>query len=211
MGTTTNYWYCKSEAHFRHLMRALEKRGWKLGGGILPTQHSMYVHGLTEHYSKGLIACGGDKILRWIMSPEQEGFEMIKNKAIKVELPKPKIVRETESVQTFLNRKGVNGRDIEFELSHVRTLAGAIAQSIADGTSTIKPSHYQSGSGDLFDEWFNRYDLATFRAIMYGTAERYFRRYPDKNGKEDFKKGQEVLRRLEEYEAKAGEVTGWRK
>ena len=182
-----------------------------MGGGILPTQHSMYVHGLTEHYSKGLIACGGDKILRWIMSPEQEGFEMIKNKAIKVELPKPKIVRETESVQTFLNRKGVNGRDIEFELSHVRTLAGAIAQSIADGTSTIKPSHYQSGSGDLFDEWFNRYDLATFRALMYGTAERYFRRYPDKNGKEDFKKGQEVLRRLEEYEAKAREVKGWKK
>jgi hypothetical protein len=192
-------------------MRALEKRGWKWAGVISATQHSMYVHGLTENYSKGLIVCGGDKFLRWIMPPEHEGFEMIKNKAIKVELPRPKIVRETESVQTFLNRKAVNGRDLEFELSHVSTLAGAIAQSIADGTSTIKPSHYKSGSGDLFDDWFNRYDLATFRALMYGTAERYFRRYPDKNGKEDFKKGQEVLRRLEEYEAKAGEVKGWRK
>lgn len=211
MGTTTNYWYCKSEAHFRHLMRALEKRGWKWAGVISATQHSMYVHGLTENYSKGLIVCGWDKFLRWIMPPEHEGFEMIKNKAIKVELPRPKIVRETESVQTFLNRKAVNGRDLEFELSHVSTLAGAIAQSIADGTNAIKPSHYQSGSGDLFDDWFNRYDLATFRALMYGTAERYFRRYPDKNGKEDFKKGQEVLRRLEEYEAKAGEVKGWRK
>lgn len=214
METTNHYWYCKSETHFRHLMRALEKRGWKWFSGILPTQQNMYARGFVEHgFSlKGIIVCGkGDKTLRWTMTPEHEGFEMIKNKAIKVELPRPKIVRKTESVQTFLNRKAVNGRDLELELSHVRTLAGAIAQSIADGDNTIKPSHYNSGSGDLFDDWFNRYDLATFRALMYGTAERYFRRYPDKNGKEDFKKGQEVLRRLEEYEAKAGEVTGWRK
>lgn len=210
MGTTTNYWYCKSEAHFRHLIRALEKRGWKLGGGILPTQHSMYVHGLTEHYSKGLIACGGDKILRWIMSPEQEGFEIIKNKAIKVELPRPKIVKWPEQTQFYLNGKEMSGRVVDLQLEQEVTHIGNILQSIADGTSTIKPSHYKSGSGDLFDEWFNRYDLATFRALMYGTAERYFRRYPDKNGKEDFKKGQEVLRRLEEYEAKAGEVKGWK-
>lgn len=209
METTTNYWYCKSEAHFRHLMRALEKRGWKLGGGILPTQHSMYVHGLTEHYSKGLIACGGDKILRWIMSPEQEGFEMIKNKAIKVELPKPKI-RETTPTTFFLNGKEMSGRVVDLRLSHESTLAGSLKQSIADGANAIKPSHYQGSAGDLFDDWFNRYDLATFRALMYGTAERYFRRYPEKNGKEDFKKGQEVLRRLEEYEAKAGEVKGWK-
>lgn len=211
MGTTTNYWYCKSEAHFRHLMRALEKRGWKWAGVISATQHSMYVHGLTENYSKGLIVCGGDKFLRWIMPPEHEGFEMIKNKAIKVELPKPKIVRETTPETFFVNGKEMSGRVVDLRLSHESTLAGRIAQSIADGNSTIKPSHYDSGSGDLFDDWFNRYDLATFRALMYGTAERYFRRYPDKNGKEDFKKGQEVLRRLEEYEAKAGEVTGWRK
>ena len=214
METTNHYWYCKSEAHFRHLMRALEKRGWKWFSGILPTQQNMYARGFWEHgFSlKGIIVCGkGDKTLRWTMTPEHEGFEMIKNKAIKVELPKSKIVRETTPATFFLNGKEMSGRVVDLRLSHENTLAGRIAQSIADGTSTIKPSHYNSGSGDLFDEWFNRYDLATFRALMYGTAERYFRRYPDKNGKEDFKKGQEVLRRLEEYEAKAGEVKGWRK
>lgn len=126
-------------------------------------------------------------------------------------MPRPKIVKHPEQTQFYLNGKEMSGRVVDLRLSHENTLAGRIAQSIADGNSTIKPSHYDSGSGDLFDDWFNRYDLATFRALMYGTAERYFRRYPDKNGKEDFKKGQEVLRRLEEYEAKAGEVTGWRK
>lgn len=207
-----NYWYCKSKVHYKHLMKKLEERGWKWPDGCLPTDYDLYECNRSLDNGKSVIISGyGNKELCSAFSQENIAFESLKTKAIKVELPKPRIVRETESVQTFLNRKDVNARELEFELSHVSTLAGAIAQSIADGTNAIKPSHYQSGSGDLFDEWFNRYDLATFRALMYGTAERYFRRYPDKNGKEDFKKGQEVLRRLEEYEAKAGEVTGWRK
>nr|DAJ91518.1 MAG TPA: protein of unknown function DUF3310 [Caudoviricetes sp.] len=209
-----NHWYCKSEVHYKHLMKKLEERGWKWWNGDLPTQHELYnrpYYGI-GYYSEPIIISGdANRILQYTAGPRDEAFRNLKDIAIKVELPKPKVVRETETVQSFLNRKDVNGRELEFELSHVSTLAGAIAQSIADGDNTIKPSHYQSGSGDLFDDWFNRYDLATFRALMYGTAERYFRRYPDKNGKEDFKKGQEVLRRLEEYEAKAGEVTGWRK
>lgn len=206
-----NHWYCKDEVHYKHLMKKLEERGWKWPDGALPTWHDLYAGACSENREKGIIITGYEnKELGLAFRQGNSVFDALKAKAIKVELPKPKIVRETESVQTFLNRKGVNGRDIEFELSHVSTLAGAIAQSIADGANTIKPSHYNSGSGDLFDDWFNRYDLATFRALMYGTAERYFRRYPDKNGKEDFKKGQEVLRRLEEYEAKAGELKGWK-
>ena len=212
MGTTTNYWYCKSEAHFRHLMRALEKRGWKWAGDeALPTKHNLYSHGFAGPDYKGLIICGRDKILRWTMNREHECFEMFRNRAINVELPRPKIVKWPEQTQFYLNGKEMSGRVVDLQLEQEVTHIGNILQSIADGTSTIKPSHYKSGSGDLFDEWFNRYDLATFRALMYGTAERYFRRYPDKNGKEDFKKGQEVLRRLEEYEAKAGEVKGWKK
>lgn len=207
-----NHWYCKDEVHYKHLMKKLEERGWKWPDGALPTWYDLYAGACSENREKGIIITGYEnKELGLSFRQGNSVFDTLKAKAIKVELPKPKIVRETETVQTFLNRKGVNGRGLEFELSHVSTLAGAIAQSIADGANTIKPSHYNSGSGDLFDDWFNRYDLATFRALMYGTAERYFRRYPDKNGKEDFKKGQEVLRRLEEYEAKAGEVTGWRK
>lgn len=207
-----NHWYCKSEVHYKHLMKKLEERGWKWPDGALPTWYDLYAGARSENREKGIIITGYEnKELGLAFRQGNSVFDALKDKAIKVEFPRPKIVRETESVQSFLNRKAVNARELEFELSHVSTLAGAIAQSIADGTSTIKPSHYKSGSGDLFDDWFNRYDLSTFRALMYGTAERYFRRYPDKNGKEDFQKGQEVLRRLEEYEAKAGEVKGWKK
>lgn len=207
-----NYWYCKSEVHYKHLMKKLEERGWKWSDGSLPTEKDLYAFIRSLGCGEGVIISGyGNKELGLTIPQGNIVFDSLKDKAIKVELPRPKIVKHPEQTQFYLNGKEMSGRVVDLRLSHENTLAGRIAQSIADGNSTIKPSHYDSGSGDLFDDWFNRYDLATFRALMYGTAERYFRRYPDKNGKEDFKKGQEVLRRLEEYEAKAGEVTGWRK
>lgn len=209
-----NHWYCESEVHYKHLMKKLEERGWKWWNGDLPTQHDLYnrpYYGI-GYYSEPIIISGdSNRILQYTAVPRDEAFMNLKDIAIKVELPKPKNIKEPEGITFYLNGKTMSGIIEDLRLSRESTLAGAIAQSIADGTSTIKPSHYDSGSGDLFDDWFNRYDLATFRALMYGTAERYFRRYPEKNGKEDFKKGQEVLRRLEEYEAKAGEVKGWRK
>lgn len=205
-----NHWYCKDEMHYKHLMKKLEERGWKWADGRLPTEIDLYAFIRSLGCGEGVIIRGyGNKELGSTIPQGNMVFDSLKDKAIKVELPKPKNVKKPEEITFFLNTKPMSGVIEDLRLSLESTLAGRIAQSIADGTSTIKPSHYNSGSGDLFDDWFNRYDLATFRAIMYGTAERYFRRYPDKNGKEDFKKGQEVLRRLEEYEAKAGEVKGW--
>ena len=207
-----NYWYCESEVHYKHLMKKLEERGWKWPDGALPTWYDLYAGARPENREKGIIITGYEnKELGLAFRQGNSVFDALKDKAIKVELPKPKNVKEPEGITFYLNTQTMSGFIEDLRLSRESTIASAIAQSIADDNSTIKPSHYSSGSGDLFDDWFNRYDLATFRALMYGTAERYFRRYPDKNGKEDFKKGQEVLRRLEEYEAKAGEVKGWRK
>lgn len=209
-----NHWYCKSEVHYKHLMKKLEERGWKWHNGDLPTQHELYnrpYYGISYEGNPIIISGDANRTLYYTAGPENTAFKNLKAIAIKVELPKTKNVKEPEGITFYLNGKTMSGMIEDLHLSRESTLAGAIAQSIADGANTIKPSHYNSGSGDLFDDWSNRYDLATFRALMYGTAERYFRRYPDKNGKEDFKKGQEVLRRLEEYEAKAGEVKGWRK
>lgn len=207
-----NHWYCKDEVHYKHLMKKLEERGWRWPDGALPTRCDLYAGACSEDCKKGVIITGYEnKELGLAFRQGNSVFDALKDKAIKVELPKPKNIKEPEGITFYLNGKTMSGFIEDLRLSRESTLASAISQSIADGDNTIKPSHYNSGSGDLFDEWFNRYDLATFRAIMYGTAERYFRRYPDKNGKEDFKKGQEVLRRLEEYEAKAGEVKGWRK
>lgn len=207
-----NYWYCKSEVHYKHLMKKLEERGWKWADGRLPTEKDLYAFVRSLGCGEGVIISGyGNKELGLTFPQGNIVFESLKDKAIKVELPRPKIVKWPEQTQFYLNGKEMSARAVDLRLEQAVTHIGNVLQSITDGTDAIKPSHYQGGSGDLFDEWFNRYDLATFRALMYGTAERYFRRYPDKNGKEDFKKGQEVLRRLEEYEAKAGEVKGWKK
>lgn len=63
------------------------------------------------------------------------------------------------------------------------------------------PDHYLNEAGyDLFEEWYIRYPFEVFRIIMWCTAERYFRRYFNKNGMEDLRKGQQVIKRLEEYE-----------
>lgn len=63
------------------------------------------------------------------------------------------------------------------------------------------PDHYLNEAGyDLFEEWYIRYPFEVFRIIMWCTAERYFRRYFNKNGVEDLRKGMRVVERLEEYE-----------
>lgn len=63
------------------------------------------------------------------------------------------------------------------------------------------PDHYLNEAGqDLFEEWYIRYPFEVFRIIMWCTAERYFRRYFNKNGLEDLRKGMRVVERLEEYE-----------
>ncbi|WP_315600612.1 hypothetical protein, partial [Abiotrophia defectiva] len=148
-----NHWYCKDEVHYNHLMKKLEERGWKWHNGDLPTQHELYnrpYYGMSYEWNPIIISGDVNRTLYYTAGPENTAFRNLKAIAIKVELPKLKIVRETEPAPLVISKKVVNGRDFEFEFSHTSTLAGAIAQSIADGTSTIKPSHYQSGSGDLF-------------------------------------------------------------
>lgn len=66
----------------------------------------------------------------------------------------------------------------------------------------LKPNHYQSKNGDLFDEWYERYPFDVFRIVLLATAERYFRRYHLKDGLDGLNKGIEVMKRLEEYELK---------
>ena len=66
----------------------------------------------------------------------------------------------------------------------------------------LKPNHYQTKNGDLFDEWYARYPFETFRIVLLSTAERYFRRYHLKDGLDGLSKGIEVMKRLREYELK---------
>ena len=80
----------------------------------------------------------------------------------------------------------------------------AEANRLADA---IEPDHYRNGDKDLFDEWHERFYYSekmftgreVFIEIMKSVAERYVRRYPNKNA-EDLQKGIYTLERLKEYE-----------
>ena len=71
----------------------------------------------------------------------------------------------------------------------------------------IKPAHYKAGDKDLFDELYDRLyhskkmftGREVFIIVMKFVAERYTRRYPNKNP-EDLGKGIYTLERLKEYE-----------
>ena len=64
----------------------------------------------------------------------------------------------------------------------------------------IQPGHYNQGDMDLFEIFYHQYPFNEFRTGMRMIAARYYHRYPDKNGLEDYNKGDEVMRRLREYE-----------
>lgn len=64
-----------------------------------------------------------------------------------------------------------------------------------------RPIHYKNKNGkDLFQVWYERYDMVVFREVMRCVAERYISRYEKKNGIVDLKKGIYTLERLAEYE-----------
>ena len=66
--------------------------------------------------------------------------------------------------------------------------------------NVIQPGHYNQGDMDLFEIFYHQYPFNEFRTGMRMIAARYYHRYPDKNGLEDYNKGDEVMRRLREYE-----------
>lgn len=64
-----------------------------------------------------------------------------------------------------------------------------------------RPTHYKNKNGqDLFQIWYERYDMVVFREVMRCVAERYISRYEKKNGLVDLQKGIYTLERLAEYE-----------
>lgn len=72
--------------------------------------------------------------------------------------------------------------------------------------NVIQPGHYNQGAMDLFEIFYHQYPFNEFRTGMRMIAARYYHRYPDKNGLQDYDKGDEVMRRLREYEEREGNV-----
>ena len=80
-------------------------------------------------------------------------------------------------------------------------------ENLLNDNDPIKPAHYKTGDKDLFDELYDRlyHSKKTFTGrevfiiVMKFVAERYTRRYPNKNA-EDLSKGIYTLERLRGYE-----------
>ena len=101
----------------------------------------------------------------------------------------------------------------EFYEAGLREEIGGLIEEIEEAEESsvsgdpIKPDHYKNGDKDLMDEWYDRLyhseklftGREVFIIVMKSLAERYTRRYPDKNP-EDLSKGVYTLERLKEYE-----------
>lgn len=82
-----------------------------------------------------------------------------------------------------------------------------LGENLLNESDPIKPSHYKTGDKDLFDELYDRLyhskkmftGREVFIIVMKFVAERYTRRYPNKNA-EDLSKGIYTLERLRGYE-----------
>ena len=90
--------------------------------------------------------------------------------------------------------------DVKLPKPKEKTKASEAQQAQPHQPNVIQPGHYNQGDMDLFEIFYHQYPFNEFRTGMRMIAARYYHRYPDKNGLQDFDKGDEVMRRLREYE-----------
>ena len=96
--------------------------------------------------------------------------------------------------------------DVKLPKPKEKPKASETQQAQPHQPNVIQPGHYNQGDMDLFEIFYHQYPFNEFRTGMRMIAARYYHRYPDKNGLEDYNKGDEVMRRLREYEER--EVNG---
>lgn len=90
--------------------------------------------------------------------------------------------------------------DVKLPNSSEKPEASLVQQVQPHQPNVIQPGHYNQGDMDLFEIFYHQYPFNEFRTGMRMIAARYYHRYPDKNGLQDYDKGDEVMRRLREYE-----------
>lgn len=90
--------------------------------------------------------------------------------------------------------------DVKLPKPKEKPKASEAQQAQPHQPNVIQPGHYNQGDMDLFEIFYHQYPFNEFRTGMRMIAARYYHRYPDKNGLQDYAKGDEVMRRLREYE-----------
>ena len=169
---------------FEHLLNALHEQGAKwVDGCILDDKKAIAkiwnkfnllegaYKGVAIYNENGTIIFSTPPFIHYMIKLyEKEGKEYIIIEDVKLPKPKEK-PKESETQQVQTHQPNV-----------------------------IQPGHYNQGDMDLFEIFYHQYPFNEFRTGMRMIAARYYHRYPDKNGLEDYNKGDEVMRRLREYE-----------
>lgn len=96
--------------------------------------------------------------------------------------------------------------DVKLPKPKEKPKASEAQQAQPHQSNVIQPGHYNQGDMDLFEIFYHQYPFNEFRTGMRMIAARYYHRYPDKNGLQDYDKGDEVMRRLREYEEREANV-----
>lgn len=69
----------------------------------------------------------------------------------------------------------------------------------------VQPDHYKADdTKDLIAMWATIYEPNEFRSVMFSHITKYLYRYANKNGKQDFEKAKEYIRRLKKFEDEHG-------
>ena len=196
---------------FEYLLNKLHERGAKWSDGCsLDDKEEMTKawnkYGLEFKACKGLVIYNENNSIKFsslgylydsIKQYEIDGEEYIIIEDVKLPnlIEKPKVT----GIYFHDDTGGKLGGDRIF-----RVIEEPQAQS--HQPNVIQPGHYNQGDMDLFEIFYHQYPFNEFRTGMRMIAARYYHRYPDKNGLQDYAKGDEVMRRLREYEER--EVNG---
>ena len=166
---------------FEYLLNTLHERGAKwANGGLLDDEAMANMHWI-------LSGCNGIAVYR-------EGNKVTVSH-----------IEDIEDEIGCFERKGEEYTIIE-DVKLPKPKASEAQQAQPHQPNVIQPGHYNQGDMDLFEIFYHQYPFNEFRTGMRMIAARYYHRYPDKNGLQDYDKGDEVMRRLREYEEREGNV-----
>nr|DAP23842.1 MAG TPA: hypothetical protein [Caudoviricetes sp.] len=188
-----------------YLLNTLHKRGAKWSDGCSLDDKDMMVqawdkYGLEFKSCNGLVIYNENNSIKFsslsylynaIKQYEMDGEEYIIIEDVK--LPKPSEKPKVTEIYFHDDTGGKLGGDRIFRVTEE-------IQVQPHQPNVIQPGHYNQGDMDLFEIFYHQYPFNEFRTGMRMIAARYYHRYPDKNGLQDYDKGDEVMRHLREYE-----------
>ena len=192
-----------------YLLNTLHDRGAKWSDGCSLDDKELMVrlwnnYGLETKVYKGLVIYNERGLVTFstpsyiyetIKRYEQDGEEYTIIEDVKLPKPKEKLSEKPKVTEIYFHDTtgGKLGGDRIFRVTEE-------IQVQPQQSDVIQPGHYNQGDMDLFEIFYHQYPFNEFRTGMRMIAARYYHRYPDKNGLEDYNKGDEVMRRLREYE-----------